>query len=322
MPETVISVNGLVKRYEDLTAVDGISFEVYKGEVFSLLGPNGAGKTTTVEILECLRTKTGGQVSVLGMDVDHQMREIKKRIGVLPQDFNAFDLLTVKENIEYFGGMFERMLPAEDLIKAVDLGDKKKALFKNLSGGLKQRVGVAISMVNDPEIVFLDEPTTGLDPRARRDVWGVIQGLKDRGKTVILTTHYMEEAEVLSDRLGIIDHGKFIAFGTPREIVDKYGTGSRCIVSQCDEKCVLVLNEQWPTLERKGGDVIIKLESKGSLPEILYALDRSGGNYDQIQVTRPTLEDVFLSLTGKKLTIEEEANNNNGKKKKRKWGSK
>jgi ABC-2 type transport system ATP-binding protein len=321
MPEPVISVNGLVKRYGDLMAVDGISFEVYKGEVFSLLGPNGAGKTTTVEILECLRAKTGGQVSVLDMDVDHKMREIKKRIGVLPQDFNAFELLTVKENIEYFGGMFERMLPAEDLIKAVDLGDKRKELFKNLSGGLKQRVGVAIAMVNDPEIVFLDEPTTGLDPRARRDVWAVIQSLKDRGKTVILTTHYMEEAEVLSDRVGIIDHGKFIAFGTPREIVDKHGSGSKCVITGCDEQCSLALNQQWPAAERKGGDIIIRLESKGSLPEILYALDRSGGNYDQIQVMRPTLEDVFLSLTGKKLTTDEDIKNNNGKKKRKRRGS-
>ncbi len=307
MAESVITVSGLTKRYGSLTAVDAISFEVYAGEVFSLLGPNGAGKTTTVEILECLRPKTSGEVRVLGMDIGKQVRDIKKRIGVLPQDFNAFDLLTVKENIDYFGDMFDKRLPAEELIKAMDLVEKRDEYFKNLSGGLKQRTGVAIAMVNDPDIVFLDEPSTGLDPRARRDVWEVIRNLKQKGKTVILTTHYMEEAEVLSDRLGIIDHDKFIAFGTPREIVDKFGTGARVIVSNCDNACTATLKGQWPQGEYSSKEVIIKLENKNALSEIIYSLDRSGGNYDQIQVTRPTLEDVFLNLTGRK--IAEEAHN-------------
>ncbi len=319
MGDTVIEVEGLVKKYGDFTAVDGISFTVQAGEVFSLLGPNGAGKTTTVEIMECLRTLTSGYVHILGMDVSKESLRIKNRIGVLPQDFNAFELLTVKENIEYFGGMFDRQLPADDLIKAMDLTEKRDEYFKNLSGGLKQRTGVAISMVNDPEIVFLDEPTTGLDPRARRDVWTVVKSLKDRGKTVILTTHYMEEAEVLSDRLGIIDHGRFIALGTPRQIIDTHGTGSRCIISHCDNACTIALKEQWPTMESKGGDFVIRLENKNALPEIIYALDRSGGNYDQIQVTRPTLEDVFLTLTGKKLATEEPEQPNGKKKKRSKW---
>jgi len=316
--ETVIEVRSLVKKYGDFTAVDGIDFDVMKGEVFSLLGPNGAGKTTTVEIIECLRTITSGEVKILGMNVKHDALKIKNRIGVLPQDFNAFDLLTVKENIEYFGGMFEKMLPPDELIKAVDLEDKRDEYFKNLSGGLKQRVGVAISMVNDPEIVFLDEPTTGLDPKARRDVWGVIESLKAKGKTVILTTHYMEEAEVLSDRLGIIDRGKFIAFGTPREIIDRFGSGSNCIISNCDDKCMLALQGQWPSALKQEGNITIKLETKNSLPEIIYSLDRSGGNYEQIQVTRPTLEDVFLSLTGKKLASDDTGVLYHGKKRKKK----
>ncbi|MBM4237135.1 MAG: ABC transporter ATP-binding protein [Euryarchaeota archaeon] len=302
MSEVVIEVHDLVKEYGELKAVDGISFEVMKGEVFSLLGPNGAGKTTTVEIIECLRTMTSGDVKVLGLDLSSKTREIKSRIGVLPQDFNAFDLLTVKENIEFFGGMYNRSLDSMDLIKAVDLEEKKDEYFKNLSGGLKQRVGVAIAMVNDPEIVFLDEPTTGLDPKARREVWGVVQGLKEKGKTVILTTHYMEEAEILSDRVAIIDHGRFIAFGSPKQIVDRHGTGSLCIITGADVTSLKILREQWPGMEMKNGNCIIKLESKNSLPEVIYALDRSGGNYEQIQVTRPTLEDVFLKLTGKKLT--------------------
>jgi ABC-2 type transport system ATP-binding protein len=307
MAVTVIEVRNLVKRYGSCAAVDGISFEVMKGEVFSLLGPNGAGKTTTVEIMECLRTLTSGEVRILGMDVNKDTLKIKGKIGVLPQDFNAFDFLTVKENIEYFGGMFQKSLPADELIKAVDLGEKRDIWFKKLSGGLKQRVGVAISMVNDPDIIFLDEPTTGLDPKARRDVWAVIQDLKAKGKTVILTTHYMEEAEVLSDRVGIIDHGKFLALGTPHDIIEQFGTGSRCIISNCDDACANSLKQQWPGIERKEGNIVIKLENKGSLPEIIYTLDRSGGNYEQIQVTRPTLEDVFLRLTGKKLHEEEAA---------------
>jgi ABC-2 type transport system ATP-binding protein len=319
MTETVIEVRNLVKRYGDFTAVDGISFEVMKGEVFSLLGPNGAGKTTTVEIMECLRSLTSGEVKILGMDVNKDTLRIKGRIGVLPQDFNAFDFLTVKENIEYFGGMFPKSLSPDELIKAVDLGEKRDVWFKKLSGGLKQRVGVAISMVNDPDIIFLDEPTTGLDPKARRDVWAVVQELRSKGKTVILTTHYMEEAEVLSDRVGIIDHGRFLALGTPHDIIEKYGTGSRCIITNCDEACNIPLKQQWPGLERRNGDIIIKLENKGSLPEIIYTLDRSGGNYEQIQVTRPTLEDVFLRLTGKKL--HEEAPPTEEKKKGR-FGSK
>ncbi len=306
MVEKVIEVSGLVKDYGTLRAVNNISFDVYAGEVFSLLGPNGAGKTTTVEILECLRSKTSGDVKVLGMDINRQILDIKKKIGVLPQDFNAFDLLTVKENIEYFGGMFPKQLPADELVHIMDLDDKRDEYFKNLSGGLKQRTGVAVAMVNDPDIIFLDEPTTGLDPKARRDVWGVVQGLKERGKTVILTTHYMEEAEVLSDRVGIIDHGVFLALGTTRDIIEKHGKSSRCIIYHCDDACSTALAGQWPGMERKNGDITIRLENKNALAEIIYALDRSGGNYDQIQVTRPTLEDVFLGLTGKKLASDEQ----------------
>lgn len=305
MVEKVIEVHSLVKRYGSFTAVDGISFEVKKGEVFSLLGPNGAGKTTTVEIMECLRSLTSGRVEILGMDVNKDSSKIKKRIGVLPQDFNAFDFLTVRENIEYFAGMFDRQISIDEIIKAVDLLEKKDVWFKKLSGGLKQRVGVAISMVNDPEIIFLDEPTTGLDPKARRDVWEVIRDLKQKEKTIILTTHYMEEAEILSDRVGIIDHGKLLAIGTPKDIIDKYGTGNKCIISNCDDVCVKALQHQWPGLKRKNGDIILTFEKNSSLPEIIYTLDRSGGNYEQIQVTKPTLEDVFLRLTGKRLNDEQ-----------------
>lgn len=307
MGRTVITVTELVKRYGDFTAVDGIGFEVFEGEVFSILGPNGAGKTTTVEIMECLKTKTSGDVKIMDMDIDDKVRDIKKRIGVLPQDFNAFDLLTVKENIEYFGGMFAERLPADDLIELVDLDAKRDEYFKNLSGGLKQRVGVAISMVNDPQLIFLDEPTTGLDPKARREVWEVIKGLKAKGKTIILTTHYMEEAEVLSDRVAIMDGGKFITLGSPREIIDRYGTGNVLLVRGSGRAGYDILREISPDVELKGGDVVVHMDRKEVLPEAVMLLEKNKVFYEDIQLRRSTLEDVFLSLTGKRLGESEEA---------------
>ncbi len=307
MAENVITVNKLVKKYGDFTAVDGIDFEVHKGEVFSILGPNGAGKTTTVEIIECLKTKTSGEVTILGLNIEGQVRDIKKKVGVLPQDFNAFDLLTVKENIDYFGGMFSHRLDAETLIKLVNLEDKRDVYFKNLSGGLKQRVGVAISMVNDPDIIFLDEPTTGLDPKARREVWDVVKGLKTKGKTVILTTHYMEEAEVLSDRVAIMNSGKFIALGSPREIIDKYGSGTSMWVRGGNSKAYEQLKGISPQVELRGIDVVVRLDRKEVLPEAVLRLEKGDVYYDEIQLRRATLEDVFLSLTGKRLADGEEA---------------
>lgn len=301
MAESVISVRKLVKRYGDLVAVKGIDFDVMRGEVFSMLGPNGAGKTTSVEIMECLKSKTSGEVTVLGLDIDQRVREIKKRIGVLPQDFNAFDLLTVKENIEYFGNMFSEHVPADDLIALVDLESKKDEYFKNLSGGLKQRVGVAISMVNDPDIVFLDEPTTGLDPKARREVWEVIKGLKAKGKTIILTTHYMEEAEVLSDRVAIIDSGKFIAMGAPGEIIREHGTGDIIVVKGGGRAAYDLLEGISSRVEQKENDVVVKVDRKQVLPEAVMRLERSGTYYEEMQLRRSTLEDVFLSMTGKRL---------------------
>jgi len=190
MAKTVVEVDSLVKIYGSLRAVDDISFELHDGEVFAFLGPNGAGKTTAVEILECIRPLTSGSARVFGYDVTkgEDAKEIKKRIGVLPQDFSALDKLSVKENIDLIGRMYERKLDTLEVIKLLDLEDKTKERFENLSGGLKQRVGVAAALVNDPQLVFLDEPTTGLDPKARREVWGVIENLRKWGKTVFLTS--------------------------------------------------------------------------------------------------------------------------------------
>ena len=301
MAETVIEVKGLIKSYGELKAVNGIDLEVKAGEVYSILGPNGAGKTTSVEIMECLRVKTSGDVRILGHDIDKEQKVIRKRIGVLPQSFNAFDYLTVKENIDYFGGLFDRRLSADELIESVQLQDKRNVWFMNLSGGLKQRVGVAISMVNDPELIFLDEPTTGLDPKARREVWEVIRKLKSRNKTVILTTHYMEEAEVLSDRVAIMDQGGFIAMGTPRQIIEKYGSGSTCLVKSANDAARALVASTGMFSEYKNGDLWVKLEDKSSLAKLVNALSGSEVTYEEMLIKGSSLEDVFLKLTGKKL---------------------
>jgi ABC-2 type transport system ATP-binding protein len=304
--ETVIEVRNLIKRYGDLVAVNDIDLDVRAGEVYSILGPNGAGKTTSVEIMECLRMKTSGEVRILGHDIEKGQKEIRKRIGVLPQSFNAFDYLTVKENIEYFGGLFDKSIATEELIEAVQLQDKRDAWFTNLSGGLKQRVGVAIAMVNDPELIFLDEPTTGLDPKARREVWEVIRKLKSQNKTVILTTHYMEEAEVLSDHVAIMDAGRFIAMGTPKQIIDKYGSGSTCVVKGANAAASEAVRSAGMIYEANNGDLLVKLDNKGSLAKLVGLLSASEATYDEVLIKGSTLEDVFLKLTGKKLAEAEQ----------------
>ncbi len=307
MPDAIVQVSNLSKKYKDTVAVDGISFGLSKGEVFAFLGPNGAGKTTTVEILECLRNPTGGQAKVLGYDVSKRsdQAEIRKRIGVLPQDFNAIDRLTVKENIDYFGAMFDHQLDANKLIELVDLKDKTNAQFKTLSGGLKQRVGLAAALVNDPSVVFLDEPTTGLDPRARRDVWNVVERLKQQGKTVFLTTHYMDEAEFLADIVSIIDHGRIIASGTPNELIDSHGGKKTLVIRDAGEDGLKLLPPGIAKAEvRNAGDIYVPLNNGADLSHILVSLGQTGLSNKEIEVRRPTLDDVFLNLTGRRVSEE------------------
>ncbi len=305
--DAIVQVSNLSKKYGDTMAVDGISFGLSKGEVFAFLGPNGAGKTTTVEILECLRNPTGGQARVLGYDVSKRsdQAEIRKRIGVLPQDFNAIDRLTVKENIDYFGAMFDHQLDANELIELVDMKDKTNAQFKTLSGGLKQRVGLAAALVNDPSVVFLDEPTTGLDPRARRDVWNVVERLKQQGKTVFLTTHYMDEAEFLADTVSIIDHGKIIASGTPNELIDSHGGKKTLVIRDAGEDGLKFLPPGIAKAElRNAGDIYVPLNNGADLSHILVSLGQTGLSNKEIEVRRPTLDDVFLNLTGRRVSEE------------------
>jgi ABC-2 type transport system ATP-binding protein len=217
---TIIKVIELVKNYGNFQAVKGISFDVYEGEIFGLLGPNGAGKSTTLEIIETLRKKTNGEVAVAGFDLDKQPGEIKKIIGVQLQTSGYYPGLNLLELIDLFSGLYNRHLNPIELLESVGLKEKSKSKFKQLSGGQKQRFSVATTLINDPKIVFLDEPTTGLDPQARRSLWELVKKIRAKGTTVIITTHYMDEAEYLCDRVAIIDAGKIIALDTPDKLID------------------------------------------------------------------------------------------------------
>ena len=220
MNKTIISVKDLHKKYGDFEAVKGISFDVYEGEVFGLLGPNGAGKSTTLEIIETLRDKTSGEVMVDGLNLDQSPDAIKKIIGVQLQSSGYYPGLNLTELIELFSGLYNRSVNAGELLGLVNLQDKAKAKFKELSGGQKQRFSIATTLINQPKIIFLDEPTTGLDPQARRNLWELIKGISDKGTTVIITTHYMDEAEVLCDRVAIVDAGRVIAINSPGALID------------------------------------------------------------------------------------------------------
>ncbi len=216
----IISVRNLTKKYGDFEAVKGIGFDVREGEIFGLLGPNGAGKSTTLEIIETLRDKTSGQVTVDGLDLDKSPGEIKKIIGVQLQTSGYYPGLNLSELIELFGGLYNQTVKPLELLDTVDLRDKARAKYKELSGGQKQRFSIATTLINQPRIIFLDEPTTGLDPQARRNLWDLIRGIQAKGTTVIITTHYMDEAEVLCDRVAIIDAGKIIAMESPDRLID------------------------------------------------------------------------------------------------------
>ena len=303
--EHVIEVENLTKRYGALLAVNDLSFAVRRGEVFAFLGANGAGKTTTVEIIETLRTPTSGKVRLLGMDVTKHKRDLVHRIGVLPQGFSSFDRITVRETLQYYARLYGRRgADIDGLIAMADLKDKARDQFKNLSGGLKQRLGIAVALVNDPEVVFLDEPTTGLDPRARREVWKVLLGLKTRGKTIVLTTHYMEEAESLADRVAIISKGKIVAMDSPGNLTESSANHMVLTLQAVDENVAGILRkigfEPVPANHR---NLKVRLERTDDVRKILNALQADGATFLGLDVRKPNLEEVFLRLTGEALHI-------------------
>lgn len=304
-----IKVHELTKRYDKLLAVNAISFTVNKGEIFAFLGPNGAGKTTTVEILECLRKPTSGNAFVLGFDINKNQRDIKKKTGVLPQDFYTYERLTVKETVQYYAGMFDANPDVDELVRLVDLEDKKNVLFRKLSGGLKQRLGIAVALVNDPEVIFLDEPSSGLDPKARHSVWHLIDGLHKKGKTVFLTTHYMEEAEALADRVGIIHNGKIVALDTPQSLISEYGTRNLLILKKTNPMAVTNIEKLGikAKYDTGTGDVTVHLNHSVGVSDVLHSLSSTNVPFGELQLRRSSLEDVFLNLTGVSLGEEEES---------------
>ncbi|MCL5672027.1 MAG: ABC transporter ATP-binding protein [Nitrososphaerota archaeon] len=299
-----IEVSGLKKKYGDIQAVDGTSFSVDEGEVFSLLGPNGAGKTTTIEILEGLRNKDSGTAKVLGLDPWESGYELHKRIGVIPQGFKFLDYPTPREALSYYGALFGRKVDPDELLRRVILDDASNVWFQNLSGGQKQKLGMALSLVNDPQVVFLDEPTTGLDPQARRAVWEVVRKLKDEGRTVMLTTHYLEEAEELADRVAIMKHGKIVAMGTTAEIESKFGSGQRMVVKGGDDLLKYLRESTRLHAEGGAGSITIFLRDKSDAMVALGAIEESGAAWEDLTVRRDSLEDVFLKLVGEGGSIE------------------
>lgn len=320
MSENAIEVSHLMKKYGSLYAVYDVSFTVGKGEIFALLGPNGAGKTTTVEILELLKLPTMGLVTILGntvvtgvaigngfMGMDRNYAGIKEKIGVLPQSFASFELLTVRENLDYFARMYPKHADIDVLIKELGLEEKKNELFRNLSGGQKQRVGIALALVNDPEIVFLDEPSSGLDPKVRRDLWDAIKALKGKGKTVFLTTHYMDEAYHLADRICILHKGQLIAEGTPEDLINRHGGGNTLVIRDCAEAGRSLIAGEFPDCRIDGSDVTLNLPDTGSIDIVSrVAAILKEGQYPcrELYVKKSTLDDVFLNLTGEKLEKE------------------
>jgi ABC-2 type transport system ATP-binding protein len=301
----VIQVAGLRKSYGDFEAVRGIDFEVAEGEVFGLLGPNGAGKTTTVEILEGLRPRSKGSVKVLGFDPEVSKNSLKDRIGVCLQATNLPDKLRVHEALEWFGAFYSRQADRDKLLQRLQLWDKRNDFYSKLSGGQKQRVALALALVNNPNLVFLDEPTTGLDPQVRLEIHTLIEELRANKCTILLTTHYIEEAERLCDRVAIIDEGKIVALGSPRELQERVFGQSRIEVVTVNPMLGDLppfeavakhsVSDDFKTL------VVHSTKPARTLPDLIRWIDQKGFELEDIHLKRPTLEDVFIELTGKKL---------------------
>ena len=303
--DDVIRVESLTMKFGDLVAVDDISLSVHRGEVFGILGPNGAGKTTTMECIEGLQRPTAGKISVLGIDVLREPKRVKERIGVQLQASAYFDYLTLTEILKLFGLFYGRRVPATELLARVGLEDKAGSRVDKLSGGQKQRFAIAATLVNDPEIVFLDEPTAGLDPQARRNLWDFVQSINQRGHTVVLTTHSMDEAEFLCSRVAIMDRGRIVAMDTPRNLVRALPVPYEVRVAtdngyRPDGLASLVAVTE-VVEDDDGGFRLRSSDAAATMPALMDWAARSGVRLTHLEVTPANLEDVFLSLTGRAL---------------------
>jgi len=304
-PAPAISVRGLKKSYGDLQAVKGIDFEIASGEVFGLLGPNGAGKTTTIEILEGLRPRSAGQVAVLGFDPDNQRQQLKNRIGVCLQATNLPEKIRVREAMQVFSAFYTRNSDLDMLLDRLQLKEKRDAYYGTLSGGQKQRLALALALLNDPQLIFLDEPTTGLDPQVRAEIHSLLEQLKQERRTILLTTHYIEEAERLCDRVAIVDEGRIIALDTPRQLQQKSRNASSIVVT-----CATTFPRNLPTwaeatesaLDGSGHCLTVHSRRPATtLVELIKWIDQQGLELTDVHLQKPTLEDVFIELTGKTL---------------------
>jgi ABC-2 type transport system ATP-binding protein len=303
-PDTMLSVEGLTKRYGSLVAVDAISFKVRGGETFGILGPNGAGKTTTLEMIEGLRRPDAGRIILLGLDAVRQRRAVQERIGVQLQSQALWPELTVEETLRTFRALFRRKAALEGLLERFSLVDKRRSLVRELSGGQKQRLSVASALVNDPEVVFLDEPTTGLDPQARHSFWDLIRDMRCQGKTVIVTTHYMEEAEALCDRVAIMDQGCIMALDTPRKLVRDLAFDNTVECSfdgPVERERLLALPAVRDVRSEDGAYFLFTNDVSATLTGLMGLTDDNGQRVQGLQVRTATLEDVFISLTGRRL---------------------
>ena len=303
---TAIVCEHVIKRYGSLIAVNDVSFSVKEGEIFGLVGPNGAGKTTLIEMIEGLRTPDGGSIKALGFDPDKQGDELREKIGVLLQTTSIQPDIKVKEALRLFASFYEHIVgDTAELLHTLSLKDKADSRFKKLSGGLKQRTAIALALVNDPTILFLDELTTGLDPQARRKMWEFVDKVRREGKTVFLTTHYMEEAEKLCDRVAIIDYGKIIALDTPRGLIEQLGAESKIIFSLEDSTMDTARFESIKSVSRAEesveGFTLYTKDENAALQGLVRMADKQGFRLTSIRTESPNLDDVFLTLTGREM---------------------
>jgi ABC-2 type transport system ATP-binding protein len=301
--DRVIEVSDLVKQYPGVRAVDGISFEIHRGEIFGMLGPNGAGKTTTIECIEGLRRPDQGRIRVLGLDPRGDGYALRERIGIQFQSAALPDRIKVWEALDLFASFYQKSSDWRPLLEKMGLEEKRNAYLSKLSGGQKQRVFIALALVSDPEIVFLDELTTGLDPQSRRTMWDLVWQIQSQDKTVFLTTHFMEEAERLCDRVAIIDHGRIIALDTPRSLVDSLGDESR-VVFEADrpvEHGLFTALAGVTRVEKIGERTLVYGAKDGLIGRVVNVLESAGISFNNIHSEQPTLEDVFLKLTGKEI---------------------